>query len=262
MGNFVRQFHSALKAIIIDDESHARQAVETLLNMHFPQVEVLALCDDVASGVRAIHNHQPDIVFLDIEMPGYSGLRLVEFFNPDELCFHLVFVTAYNQYAVKAFEMSALDYILKPVGETELRRAIDKAERALEQQSLSQRVQSLRANLLHESPQQIALPLAEGYSFVKVDQLVRLEADGPYTHLFLADGSKMLVSKTLKEFDDLLLLSGMFFRPHRSHLINLHEVKKYVKSDGGWILMSDGTNVPVSRHKKAELNETIQRFAP
>ena len=204
-----------MKAILIDDEENARQALKSLLELYFPEVSVLAQCEDVPSGVRAINSFKPNLVFLDIDMPGYSGLRLIEFFSADQLDFQIVFITAYNQYAVQAFEMSALDYILKPVGKDDLGRAISKAKKLMESESMVERMAALKVNLTNDAPKRIAVPSASGYNFVAVDQLMRLQSDGPYTHLVQTNGEKMMASRTLKEFDDMLQTN----RPHKCFLL-------------------------------------------
>ncbi len=237
-----------LTAVIIDDEPKARRILNALLLEHCPNVQVTALADDVPSGVKAIIKNEPDVVFLDIEMPGYTGFQLLEFFeNPT---FEIVFTTAYSEYALQAFQVSAIDYLLKPIQIEQLEKAVKKVGKKQQQSNRTDRMEALRANLQDEGTiKKIALPVSDGLLFVETEDIRYLKADGSYTHFFLSDNSTLLVSKKLKEFES-LLSNPRFFRPHRSYIINLDRVEKYVRQDGGYIVMENGDDVGLSREKK------------
>ncbi len=243
-----------MKAIIVDDEDRARRSLETLLSTNCPGVTIAEQCSNVPKAVLAIKQHQPDVVFLDIEMPEFSGFELVNFF--DEVDFEIVFVTAYSDYALQAFAISAVDYLLKPVQVDKLKSAVDKVAAKLHSHNMKQRLQVLQQNLQGDEFSKIALPVSDGLLFVEVSNIAMLEADGAYTHVFLADGSKLMVSKKLKFFEDLLSKRKNFFRIHRSHLINLNFVKKYNRLDSS-IVMDNGSSMPVSKERKKEFEESF-----
>jgi two-component system, LytTR family, response regulator len=241
-----------IKSIIVDDEEKSRITLGKLLALHCPSVEILTTCESVASAVKAIEAHSPELVFLDIEMPFENGFRLIDKIpNPT---FEIIFITAYDEFAIRAIRYSALDYILKPVDVDELKAAVSKAEKKLSESSTeTQNYQLLLSALRFRSRAgKIAVPTFDGLQMVKADEIIKCIADESYTHIFLADGSKMTVSRILKEFEDLLGELN-FFRVHNSSLVNLAHVKKYIKGEGGYLLMSDGETVEVSRRKKQEL---------
>lgn len=236
-----------LKAIIIDDEEDGRLILQSLLQMYCPKVNILALCSSSENGLEAIENHKPDVVFLDIEMPIMNGFSMLE--KITNIDFDVIFVTAYNQYAIKAIKFSALDYLLKPVDKDELIFVID---RLLQKKQNSKEKLSLffkQNGKDSEEFLQIILPVRDGYVFVNLDEIIRCEANGNYTNVFFLNGEKHVVSKTLKEFDT--NLSGHnFSRIHKSHLINLKFIKKYTKGEGGTVLLIDNTELEVSRRLK------------
>ncbi|OJJ20312.1 DNA-binding response regulator [marine bacterium AO1-C] len=236
-----------LKALIIDDEAKARRILHELLKEYCPQVEVVADADDVPNAVKAIHKHQPNLVFLDIEMPGYTGFQLLDFF--DQINFEIIFTTAYREYAIQAFQVSAIDYLLKPIQIELLIKAVEKVQGQLKPPQINERINTLKNNLSQEHITRIALPVSEGLLFVEVDEIVYLNAEGAYTQIFLEGGRKVLVSKKIKSFEKVLDHPG-FFRTHRSYLINLNRVKQYVKQDGGYIIMDNGDTVSLARERK------------
>jgi two-component system LytT family response regulator len=241
-----------MKAIIVDDEEGARRSLETLLHTYYPEVKILEQCTNVPKAVLAIKQHQPDVVFLDIEMPEFSGFELMNFF--DVVNFEIVFVTAYSEYAVQAFECSAVDYLLKPVQVEKLKAAVEKAKTKVNSQSMKQRLEVLQQNFQCEGFSKIALPVSDGLLFIEVSNISMLQAEGAYTHVFLADGTKILVSKKLKFFEDLLTKRRIFFRIHRSHLINLNFIKKYSRLET-YIEMDNGISMPVSKERKKDFEE-------
>ena len=244
-----------LKALIIDDEENARLSLVTLLKAYCEGVEVVAQCPNVPEGVIAIHKYEPDLVFLDIEMPEYNGFELFAFFK--EIQFEVVFVTAYSQYAIRAFEVSALDYLLKPVEIEGLQAAVAKAKQKLNRPNLSQRLSLMQEAYTGQELQKIALPVSDGLLFVEIKNIVLLEADRVYTHVCMTDGSKLLISKPMKVFEQMLDNHSSIFRPHRSYLINLAHMHKYLRGDA-LILMDNGQTVSLSRERKADFEKRIK----
>ncbi|EAY27427.1 LytR/AlgR family response regulator transcription factor [Microscilla marina] len=238
-----------LKALIIDDEAKARRILQELLKEYCPQIEIVGEADDVPNAVKAIHKYQPNLVFLDIEMPGYTGFQLLDFF--DTINFEIIFTTAYREYAIQAFQVSAIDYLLKPIQIELLIKAIEKVEGQLSEPQINERIDTLKSNLSQEYITRIALPVAEGLLFIEVDQIVYLNAEGAYTQIFLEGGKKVLVSKKIKSFEK-VLDHPSFFRTHRSYLINLNRVKQYVRQDGGYIVMDNNDSVNLARERKED----------
>ena len=244
-----------LTTIIIDDEPAARNVLKEMIEAAGLDIEILAMVEDVPSAVIAIKKHQPDFIFLDVEMPRFNGFQLLEFF--DEISFDIIFATAYSEYAVRAFQVSAIDYLVKPIQLDYLVAAV----RRVEQNKLlpKERYDVLRKNNAANQIQRIGLPISNGLLFVDVDEIIYIEAESSYTFFYLMDGRKVLVSRKIKEFESLLFPTGKFFRPHRSYIINMEKIKQYVKSDGGYIVMSNGGNVSLSRELKDEFLNLIQR---
>lgn len=246
-----------IKSIIIDDEERGRSSLQSLLSEYCEDVEVIASCSNVPDGVIAINKHQPSLIFLDIEMPEYSGFDLLDFFK--EVNFEIVFVTAYSEYAIKAFEISAVDYLLKPVQIEQLQNAIEKVKQKKWQSSMQTRLDLLKEAFKGETLRKIAVPMNDGLLFIEVNDIVMLEADGAYTNVFLKDGSKILVSKKLKFFEDILEGRPVFFRPHRSYMININYIKKYLRGEN-MILMDNNVNVSLSRDRKQEFDAILREL--
>ena len=246
-----------IKAIIIDDEARAQRVLKTMLEEYCPGVEVVEVCDNVPEGVRAITRHQPDVVFCDVEMPNYSGLELLSFFR--EISFEIIFVTAYKDYAVDAFALSAVDYILKPVQIDKLVQAVGKLERQLERDQMLERFDVLKENLQHRELRKIGLPVTDGLVFVPTEDIIAIEAEGAYSRVRLKDKKEYLISKTLKYFDNLLNSSPRFFRIHRSSIINVEEVVKYSKAES-YVELENGQVLNISRDRKGAYEEFISDF--
>lgn len=240
------------KAIIIDDEERARNGLRQLLALSCPEVEVVADCADVPSAVIAINQHRPDVVFLDIEMPKYSGLELFNFFA--EVHFEVIFVTAYSEFAIRAFELNAIDYLLKPVDSDKLRNAVSKLERRS-----GERYTALQEGYSRQEFHRIALPVSDGLLFVEVADIMLLEAEGAYTHVYLHDGSKLLVSKRIAFFEQVLADRPSIIRVHRSFIVNFNHVTKYSKAES-LLSLDNGITVPVPKEKKAEIEEALRRI--
>lgn len=241
--------NNKIKAIIIDDEQDGRSVLNTLVKMYCPQVEIIGEGKSGEEGLSLINELNPELVFLDIDMPGMNGFSLLK--RLKEITFEVIFVTAHHHYALKAIKHSALDYLLKPVDKTELIQAVDKCKSASSTSSSNERMSFLLNNSQKEGKEltQIILHVREGYVFTDINDIIRCEADGNYTKVILKNGEKQLVSKTLKDFD-LTLSTHNFCRIHKSHLINIKYLKKYIKGDGGIVIMSDDSELEVSRRNK------------
>jgi two-component system LytT family response regulator len=239
-----------IRAIIVEDEEKARSNLMQILDEYCSNiVEVVDAQDNVKSGVLAIQQHNPDLVFLDVQMQGETGFDLLE--QVDMINFEVIFTTAHNEYAVKAFKFSAIDYLLKPVDIDELISAVAKTGEKIRQDATKERYELVIENLKGQQStfNKIALPTSEGLIFVPVAEIIRCESEDNYTHFFLVNGERILVSKTIKYFEE-LLTDQDFFRVHQSHLININHIKEYHKGEGGYAIMSDDSAVIISRRKK------------
>lgn len=247
-----------LRSVVVDDERHVRETLVTLIHDYCTGVEVVATAASAHEAREVIALHAPDIVFLDVEMPGGNGFELLGSFS--QINFGVIFVTAYDHYAIRAIKLSALDYLLKPVDPSELVRAVAKASASLPAEGAGRRrhVVAREASIAH-GHEKIAVPTEEGLVFVVIENLVRCRAEGNYTRLFLADGAQLLSSRTLGDYETLLSESG-FFRVHHSHLVNVHHARKYVKGKGGILMMSDGAEVEVSVRRKDAFLESVLRL--
>ena len=251
----------SITVLIVDDEKAVRSALQEILNFTFPFVNIVGEAASIPEAVRKIHTLHPQLVFLDIEMPGYSGLQLLDFFNPAEIDFDIVFVTAFNEYAIQAFKISAFDYLLKPVNTEDLKKTLQRYLGKQHRQQLIERVKLLKDSLSDEqSPTQIAVSSLQGIDFIQLSNIIVLEASGTYTTLVLAEGDVIVSSKPLGEFEELLKRNTNFFRVHRSHLINLHHVKRLSSKEADIILLSKGIETPLSRYRKKEFENAIAGF--
>ncbi|GAA5041085.1 DNA-binding response regulator [Marivirga lumbricoides] len=237
-----------VRSIIVDDELKSRESLKILLTDFSEGVEVLALCETVNEALEAIAKYKPDVVFLDIQMRRETGFDLLK--QLPKIDFEVVFTTAHSEYAIKAFQFSAIDYLLKPVDINDLNRAISKVKNR-NIGDFSQQLNHLLENLKphHHQINKIAIPSHEGILFVKVEDVIYLEASSNYTQFYLKNGQKHLVSKSLKEYDQ-MLTDHNFYRIHHSYLININEVTKYVRGDGGYVILSNNVNLDVSKRKK------------
>jgi two-component system LytT family response regulator len=240
-----------IAAIIIDDESDGREALRIALERYFPEITIKRVCESPEQGIEAIQSVKPALVFLDVQMPHLSGFDLLKKVSPFD--FEVIFVTAHDQYAIKAIRFSALDYLLKPVDIDDLRAAIQKVKERLEHKNTSQQYQSVLHNAQQNSGRidRLAVPTQDGIEFFHTADIVFCEAQGSYTNILLKGKAKALVSRNLKDFENLLSESG-FCRVHHSFLINMIHVRKYVKGEGGYVVMTDDHYVDVSRRKKDE----------
>ena len=245
-----------LTAIIIDDESSSRSALKQKLINHCTDVTIIAECESGEDGIKSIEEKKPDIVFLDVEMPRMNGFTMLQqLYNRN---FELIFITAYDQYAIKAIKFSALDYLVKPVEVADLKMAVEKVKAKRNHAPGNERLELLLQNLVNEKKehQRIAIPSMEGLQFINIDDIIYLEAQSNYTVFHLKDSHKVTVSKTLKDFEELLPAS-IFLRIHHAYLINKNQVLKYIKGEGGQVLMKNNITLDISRRKKEEFLKAI-----
>ncbi len=236
-----------LKGVIIDDEDKARQNLKNIIENHCPQLDIVGEADNVKKGQSIISKKRPDVVFLDIKMQGETGFDLLKKIH--HIDFEIIFVTAYDEYAIKAIRFAALDYLLKPIDIEKLQAAIRRVKDK-KQNTTYDKFSHLMEQLQQETSfRKIALPTMKGQKFVELDDIIRCEAEDNYTRFFLKGGKEVLVSKTIKHFES-LLKEHHFFRVHQSHLVNLKFVKEYIKKEGGYIKMADGSEVLLSRRRK------------
>jgi len=240
-----------IKAIIVDDEQYCCETIASLLEDYCPEVELLGIYHNGADALPAIRQHSPSLVFLDVEMPKMNGFEMLE--QLVSINFDIIFTTSYDQYALKAIRFSAIDYLLKPIDREELQIAVQKVVQR-SQRTITQQVEILMQKLHQpaKSINKIALPTMEGLQMILVNSIISCEADSNYTILLLKGNKKVIVSTTLKEIEE-SLEDYSFARVHRSYLVNLNEVEKYIKGEGGYLIMSDGSNIDVSRNKKENL---------
>lgn len=240
-----------MRTIIVDDEMQGRKTLEILLKKNFPEIEIIGEADSVESAVKIINANPPDLVFLDIEMPGGSGFRLLEMVSNTN--FNIIFVTAFDSYAIRAIRVSALDYLLKPVNVDDLRHAVKKAldfkKKSINQ---NQQLNILKDQVTFYNIGRIALPTDQGFEFVDFKNIIRCCAERNYTLFILANREQIIVSRNLGEFED-LLPSGNFIRVHHSYIVNILHIRKYIKGRTGHLIMSDGANIPVSTSRKEAL---------
>jgi two-component system LytT family response regulator len=246
-----------IKAIIIDDEMHCRKTLSMLLKEYCPNVQVLEQCEDAQSGIEAIKKFNPDLVFLDIEMPHMNGFEMLEQFK--EIPFAVIFTTGYDQYAIKAFRFSALDYLLKPIDHEELNKAVEKISQRVHTPPLPQQLEILLQRLQHQptSINKIALPTMDGLQMIPVDSIVSCASDRNYTVVMLKDKQKIIVSRILKDIEE-MLDDYAFLRVHHSYIVNLNEINRYIKGEGGYLIMNDGSSIDVSRSRKEILLKKLQ----
>lgn len=237
-----------ITAIIVDDERKSRVALESLLQTFCPEVELVGIASNADEGIRLIKASQPKLVFLDIEMPNGSGFDLLAHF--DTLDFEVIFTTAYDQYALKAFKVTALDYLLKPIDPEDLQAAVQKLDRKLPTREKEDPYREL-IRQLRPGKMKMALPTLSGIRFIPVDTIIRLEADGSYTKVICENSTPVTVSKNIKELEE-NLPEALFFRAHKSHIINLEFVESYTKGNIGTITMRDQSQLPLSRRKKKD----------
>ena len=246
-----------IKTVIIDDEENNIGTLQSLLKQFCPEIEIIGTAGNAKQAFTIINELQPQLVFLDIEMPMGNGFDLLEKLMP--VNFEVIFVTAFDQYAITAFKFAALDYLLKPVSIDELKRAVNRSVIRIAEKNVNNRIESLIANFRSEAQglKKIGLPTAEGLVFEEIENIMHLQAESNYTLVYIRNKKKMTITKSLKEFEDLLPAS-IFCRLHHSHIVNLNYITKYYKGRGGYVELTDGTTVEVSTRKKDDFLEKFK----
>ena len=245
-----------LTAIIIDDETSSRNSLRQKLANHCPDILIAGECENGEEGIKMLAQKKPDIIFLDVEMPRMNGFTMLQQLTNKN--FEVIFITAYNHYAIQAIKFSALDYLVKPVAIDDLKTAVEKAVQKRKISAGNERLEMLLQNLMQEKKelQRIAIPSMEGLLFVETGNIIYLEANSNYTCFYLTNNRKITVTKTLKDFEDLLPAS-VFIRIHHSYIINKNLVEKYIKGEGGQVVMKNGILLDVARRKKEEFMKAI-----
>ncbi|MDB5122503.1 MAG: Two component transcriptional regulator, LytTR family [Mucilaginibacter sp.] len=247
-----------IRSIIIDDEPNNIENLQTILHNYCTEIEVVAIANNADDGIDVIKTQQPDLLFLDIQMPGKSGFDVLKAFA--RIDFEIIFITAYDQYGIKAIKFSALDYLLKPIDINELKLAVEKARYKIAAKQKNNNIENLLEYIRseHKDPPKIALPTLQEIIYVKVSEIIRCEASNNYTLFYLQGGENVLVCKTLKEFAELLKPYN-FIRAHQSHLVNLYFVKSYLKEDGGSLFLNDRTKIPISRQNRDLVKDALSK---
>lgn len=244
-----------MRVIIIDDEKFTRNGLRIMLERNCEEVSVVAEADDVKSGIEQIKKHQPDLILLDIQLKDSNGFELLKSF--DTISFKTIFITAYDEYAIQAFKFSAVDYLLKPVSVVDLKEAINRARESHSQNTNAEMDVLLSDD--NQSNKKIVLKTADSIYVTPIDEIIRCEANGNYTKIHLDSGETIMISQSLKEYDE-LFKKYAFFRAHAAHLINLNYLTKVKKSRSGNLFMKDGSTVPLAHSRKQELLQLLQRF--
>ena len=244
-----------LKAILIDDELSSLQNLRQKLDEFCPDLQVVATAQKPEEAMLLIKHHKPDVIFLDIEMPKMSGFRMLD--ELGECDFEIIFTTAYNHYAIDAIRISAFDYLMKPIAIKELQVAVDRLN-SLRNSQTREKIDILKTSMNEKKSQddKIAIPTSEGLEFIPIKNILHIESSSNYSKIFFRENKPIIVTKLLKDFED-LLGPYRFYRIHNSHLINLNYIKKYVKAEGGQVIMQDGTTIDVARRKKEEFLKMI-----
>ncbi|HDZ40722.1 MAG TPA: response regulator transcription factor [Bacteroidetes bacterium] len=244
-----------MKIIIVDDEASVRNSISAILKDGFPDIDIAAKGASVKEGYDLILEHKPDLVFLDVEMPDGTGFDLLE--KLPSIDFRLIFITAHQEYALQAIKVSALDFVLKPFDPEDIKRVVNKAKSIINIEEERLKLKTLQENLQNRKVlKRIVLHTAENLHLVPISDIVRAEADSNYTLFLLAEGSRIMVSRTIKEFDTMLSGSGMI-RVHQSHLVNIAFVDRFVKRDGGYLVLKDKSKIPVSQNLRKQVIQAI-----
>ncbi len=244
-----------IKAILIDDELNSLQNLQQKLEGFCPDVSIVAITQKPEEGLSLIKQHQPDVVFLDIEMPRMSGFRMLE--ELGEYDFDIIFTTAYNHYSIDAIRISAFDYLVKPIGIEDLQQAVERLSKTLNKQT-KEKIDILKKSLSDNRNQddKIAISTSEGIEFIPIKNIIHIESKSNYSKIYLTENKTITVTKILKDFEEMLIPYN-FYRVHNSHLINLNYIHKYIRSQGGHVMLQDGTLIDISRRKKEEFLKMI-----
>lgn len=248
-----------LRTLIIEDEVNAQEALQKLIENHCDNVKIISLANTVKSGINDIKVHNPDLVLLDIKLSDGSGFDILKQIDSSNI--HVIFTTAYNEFAIKAFKFSAIDYLLKPIDIDEFKDAIDKVVIAQDQKNTQKKLDVFLENINNMSKEvkKIVLKTNDSIHLVNVNDILRCESDGNYTYFYFTNQAPVLVSKNLKEYYE-MLKDYQFFRPHQSHIVNINYIKKYHKLDGGYLILQDKSTIPVATRKRDELMKIFETF--
>lgn len=240
-----------IRTILVDDETDSIRVLQRLLNAYCPEVEVIGTADGVETALNVIQMARPDLVFLDIEMTHGNAFDLLNQLQP--ITFQIIFVTAFDNYAIRAFKYSALDYLLKPVDIDDLREAVKRAATKVQGKNFLDQMETLLYNMetFQLSQQKMAVPTLTGLVFIPIKDILRFEANGSYTTIYLTSKEEIIATRNIKEYED-LLPAAIFCRVHNSHIINLHKIQKYHKGRGGYVIMEDGSNIEVASRRREE----------
>jgi two-component system LytT family response regulator len=251
-----------ITALLIDDDENLRSGMKGLLSLYAPEIRIVGEADSVATGIEALTKHQPQVVFLDIQLNDGTGFDILEQLavKNGKMTSNIVFITAHEQYAIKAFRFSALDFLLKPVDPDELQKVITKIKGVLEKIDNYAHIDLLLENIRKkvDNFKRIALSNSDGMHLFEISDIIRCESEDNYTKFYIKNSKPILISKTLKEYEELLTEHG-FVRIHQSHLINMAYLKSYIKKDGGYVVMADNSNLPISQRKKESLQEILTK---
>lgn len=244
--NFVKK-HLMIRAVIIDDDQLVREVITRTVESYCPNVTIVAIAENVKTGVASINENEPDLVLLDVKMPDGSGFDLIKHFDKPD--FKVIFISGYMEYAIKGYKFGAIDYILKPIDEEELSLAINRADDVIRYEEKMQ-FKSMESNIKNlNKSDKIILKTSDHVHLIKTSSIIRIEADGNYSTFFIDDGRKVIVSRAIKEWEETLVDKG-FHRIHKSHMININKLNYFDKSDSGDVIMDDGSTVPVASRKK------------
>lgn len=250
-----------MRVIIVDDEITSSEVLENLIQKNISDLEIIAVINKAQDAVDLIPQLKPDLVFMDVEMPGMTGFDVLE--KTHQASFDVIFTTAHSQYGIKAIQFSAIDYLLKPITVRDLETAVNRAREHKTVANPLEKVKLLLENIQlmthHDTEHRIAFPTGDGLKFIQTNDILRCMSSNNYTYIFQTNGSKLLVSKSLKDIEG-ILPSHMFCRVHNSHLINISYISKLMKGDSNILIMNDGTEVEVSRRKKEELVKMVSNF--
>ncbi len=252
-----------INAVLIDDDDNLREGMKMMISLYAPEIQIVGEADSVKSGTELIEIIKPDIVFLDIMMNDGTGFDILENLNEKfrNVTSHIIFITAHEEFAIKAFRFSALDFLLKPVNPEELQSVLKKIKNVIHQNKDNKNIGLLLENIQKKSEgfKKIALSTSDGIHLFEIKNIIRCESEDNYTKFFIKNHKPVMISKTLKEYEELFKDQG-FERIHQSHLINLNELKSYIRKEGGFVIMSDDSQLPVSQRKKERLQELISKL--
>ncbi len=246
-----------MKIVIVDDELKARSLLRNVIKRLDDDTYEIFEAEDLSSGVSIIKREQPKLVFLDIEMPNEQGVEILNYFKNDEINFEICFSTAYSEYALRAFEMNALDYILKPIRPKKVLEVIQRVRESFNQEGIQEKLHELKKSLNASNFNKIGLPVKDGIRFVELVDIINLKADGMYTQVYIKDQEPLMISKPMKFFNHLIENGKTFYKPHRSHIFNIKYLKQYVKKDGNYALLENDHAIPISKDKRDEFLSLI-----